>query len=556
MQCPYDVMCRCECSDDPCVRANCSSNERCVAVAVRNPAYQEPQYSATCVEETNEVDDCDEYAANCSRLRCEYNIQRTRMPNGCEKCSCVQLEVDCQPLLHECETIKCNYGIQKSIGADGCQRCSCKEYPCAKKTCPPGDRCVVIPYNDGLDLVTKYTADCRTDVPAPPQALPQQEPQVAASEGGKATLRCLFHGNPPPKITWKYGELTIDGNAGRYRLMSDGALEIVSLYRNDSGVYICVADNGLGIATQEIHLVVNDPVRAPVGIAGDENAVVTGELGSPLTVRCLAYGYPPPTVFWYRGYDGTMVPYNDAVFEARGNVLLIRSLAIETLGQYTCQAYNGEGKAASWVVNVRAYRPEGLFIENDMLVPRGTPAPRPRTPPPTTMEQTTTTTTTEARIPVYTVPVSAHVSSRYSTLNVGTNLELTCEVDGFPAPDVYWTKDGVRLQPNDSILITGSEVVSRLTVQRVKVSDSGLYACHASNLYTSQTDTAQVNVQQLLVPAKCTDNPFFANCDLIVRSKFCRHKYYSKFCCKSCVEAGQLDPQEAELQADQPLKKK
>ena len=49
----------------------------------------------------------------------------------------------------------------------------------------------------------------------------------------------------------------IDGNSGRYRLTSDGALEIVSLYRNDTGVYICVADNGLGVASQEIHLVVN-----------------------------------------------------------------------------------------------------------------------------------------------------------------------------------------------------------------------------------------------------------------------------------------------------------
>ncbi|KAF9796339.1 hypothetical protein SFRURICE_001912 [Spodoptera frugiperda] len=255
---------RCQCNDDPCVRANCSSHERCVAVAVRNPAYQEPQYSATCVEETNEIDDCEEYVANCSRLRCEYNIQRTRMPNGCDKCSCVQLETDCTPLIDECATIKCNYGVQQTVGADGCQRCSCKEYPCEKKSCPPGDRCVVIAYNDGIDLETKYTADCRTvskpgvcpmdetttnevtcrrecyddadcrgvgkccrrgcsdlclapveptspppvinttlapDVPAPPQALPQQEPEVAASEGGKATLRCLFHGNPPPKIT-------------------------------------------------------------------------------------------------------------------------------------------------------------------------------------------------------------------------------------------------------------------------------------------------------------------------------------------------------------------
>lgn len=60
--------------------------------------------------------------ANCSRLRCEYNIQRTRMPNGCDKCSCVQLETDCTPLIDECATIKCNYGVQQTVGADGCQR--------------------------------------------------------------------------------------------------------------------------------------------------------------------------------------------------------------------------------------------------------------------------------------------------------------------------------------------------------------------------------------------------------------------------------------------------
>lgn len=135
----------------------------------------------------------------------------------------------------------------------------------------------------------------------------------------------------------------------------------------------------------------------PVGIAGDENAVVTGELGRPLVVRCLAYGYPQPTVFWYRGYDGNMVPYNDAIYEARGNILLIRSLAIETLGEYTCQAYNGEGKAASWVVAVQAYRPDGIFAEHQYLVPRYTVAPMAKTNPPTTRETTTTTTTEPPR---------------------------------------------------------------------------------------------------------------------------------------------------------------
>ncbi|KAJ8724113.1 hypothetical protein PYW07_008093 [Mythimna separata] len=401
LDCPYgvdrftqDECQRCECREDPCIRADCQPTERCEAVAIRNAVSQEPEYSAKCVYENTEVHQCDEYVANCSRLRCEYGIQRTRQHDGCEQCSCVQVESDCEPLQQECTQLQCRYGIERVTGSDGCERCKCKEYPCERKSCAAGERCVVLQYRDGINSQPQFAAECRTilkaggcpmdetttnevtcrrecaddadcrgvgkccrrgcsdvclapveqtsprpllttttasNVPAAPVALPQPEPQVAASEGGTATLRCLFHGNPPPQIAWRFGELTIDGTAGRYRVTSDGALQIVSLYRSDTGVYTCEPDDALGEASHDIHLLVNDPVRTPAGIAGDENAVVTGELGQPLQVRCLAYGYPPPAAIWYR-YDGTMIPYHDAVYETKKNDLLIKSLAIETLG--------------------------------------------------------------------------------------------------------------------------------------------------------------------------------------------------------------------------------
>ncbi|XP_077283404.1 modular serine protease-like [Arctopsyche grandis] len=40
----------------------------------------------------------------------------------------------------------------------------------------------------------------------------------------------------------------------------------------------------------------------------------------------------------------------------------------------------------------------------------------------------------------------------------------------------------------------------------------------------------------------CEDDPFFANCQLIVRAKYCSHKYYARFCCDSCTAAGQISP--------------
>lgn len=52
-----------------------------------------------------------------------------------------------------------------------------------------------------------------------------------------------------------------------------------------------------------------------------------------------------------------MVPFSSPLYEARDNVLQIKVLNGETLGQYTCQAYNGIGRAATWSMSVEAYNP-------------------------------------------------------------------------------------------------------------------------------------------------------------------------------------------------------
>lgn len=98
-------------------------------------------------------------------------------------------------------------------------------------------------------------------------------------------------------------------------------------------------------------------MTVPAGISGEPDTVVTGELGRSLNIRCLAYGYPIPTVYWYRGITGPMVPFSSSLYEARDNVLQIKILNAETLGEYTCQAYNGLGRAATWSLAVEAYNP-------------------------------------------------------------------------------------------------------------------------------------------------------------------------------------------------------
>lgn len=44
-----------------------------------------------------------------------------------------------------------------------------------------------------------------------------------------------------------YQLFQIDRSVGRYKL-TDGILQVVNLYKSDSGIYICTADNGIGAA--------------------------------------------------------------------------------------------------------------------------------------------------------------------------------------------------------------------------------------------------------------------------------------------------------------------
>jgi hypothetical protein len=46
--------------------------------------------------------------------------------------------------------------------------------------------------------------------------------------------------------------IQIDGS-GRYKLLLDGSLQIIGLYRKDSGIYICTADNGIGQPIQRVY---------------------------------------------------------------------------------------------------------------------------------------------------------------------------------------------------------------------------------------------------------------------------------------------------------------
>ena len=123
---------------------------------------------------------------------------------------------------------------------------------------------------------------------------------------------------------------------------------------------------------------------------------------------------------------------------------------------------------------------------------------------------------------------------------VGHTMILTCAVVGFPVPVVRWYKNNTPLPKSDRFSV---DAESTLTVKKLTVIDGGVYSCRATNVHQSVSESIKVAVKKgEEPPPECEDNPYFARCDLIVRANYCMSLHYGKFCCKTCTEAGLLQP--------------
>ena len=121
-----------------------------------------------------------------------------------------------------------------------------------------------------------------------------------------------------------------------------------------------------------------EPTSRPAEVIGEDKTYVVVTLGAPTVLQCYAVGWPPPTVTWWRG--DRMLPLSSEQYEQRrDHSLLIRTVTLRNLGPYTCQAYNGYGRAASWTVTVQAVGPvyTSDSTYNEYLVP---PPKKPDTP--------------------------------------------------------------------------------------------------------------------------------------------------------------------------------
>ena len=151
-----------------------------------------------------------------------------------------------------------------------------------------------------------------------------------AEEKQNVTIACNAVGQPRPNITWSkaVGSLPKDRTEVR-----NGTLKIYSLARKDSGIFICKAENTLGSATDNAHLMVFTPLKFKVRPPQE----VTPHAPDSLYVPCTAESDLRTTITWTK--DGmSSLPVESNVLQ--NGTLVIDNIRKSHQGNYTCRATN------------------------------------------------------------------------------------------------------------------------------------------------------------------------------------------------------------------------
>ncbi|XP_039755971.1 tyrosine-protein phosphatase Lar isoform X2 [Pararge aegeria] len=156
--------------------------------------------------------------------------------------------------------------------------------------------------------------------------------------GHTATLPCQASGSPSPRIRWLWNSLPLDvASNPRYALLNDkmhGTLQIVKSEEEDQGKFECVAENAIGTEfSKPTSLYVKVRRVAPqFSIPPPPRTEVM--LGSNLTLKCVAFGSPMPTVKWKKGLTKWLTPEDNPP-------LGLNTLKLEDIREsanYTCEA--------------------------------------------------------------------------------------------------------------------------------------------------------------------------------------------------------------------------
>ncbi|XP_073989855.1 Down syndrome cell adhesion molecule 1 isoform X9 [Rhodnius prolixus] len=170
----------------------------------------------------------------------------------------------------------------------------------------------------------------------------------------------------------------------------------------------------------------------------------------PVSLFCIAQGYPVPAFRWYKFVEGTSkkqpVLMSDRVKQVSGT-LIIREAKVEDSGKYLCVVNNSVG---------------GESVETVLTV---------------------------------TAPLVAGVEPTVQTVDFGRPALLTCNYEGNPVKTVSWLKDGKALPGQNGAI---------LKIESVRKEDKGMYQCFVRNEQESAQASAELKLGSRFEPPVIT----------------------------------------------------
>ncbi|KAM9642204.1 hemicentin-2 [Trichechus inunguis] len=254
--------------------------------------------------------------------------------------------------------------------------------------------------------------------------------------GERLWLRCAARGSPTPRIGWTINDrLVTEGVSEQH---GGSTLQRVAVTREDSGIYVCWAENTVGRVQTVSFIHVKE---APV-LQGKAFSYLVEPVGSSIRLDCVVHGDPVPSIRWMK--DGLPLRGSRLWHRLQNGSLTIRRTEMDDAGRYQCLAENEMGLVEKVVI---------LVLQSAPVL---------------------------------------QVEPQDTTVRSGEDVVLRCQATGEPVPTVEWLRAGQPLRASRRIqtLPDGS-----LWLERVEARDAGVYECVAHNLLGSATAQAFLAVR-------------------------------------------------------------
>ncbi|XP_033155962.1 muscle M-line assembly protein unc-89-like isoform X2 [Drosophila mauritiana] len=184
-------------------------------------------------------------------------------------------------------------------------------------------------------------------------------------------------------------------------------------------------------------------------------------LGSSFTLQCNMRGAPRPQVTWFK--DGIQLSSSSERVKIRqiGSTCALTIATVSELdsGRYTCEATNSKGRVSTFarlqvVSDSRIYEADSRLKE----IAHGR---------------------NEADVgdslPIFTMRL------RDRRVQVTYPVRLTCQIVGYPVPEILWYKDDELIHTDRKHLISAEGQFFTLEIAATTLDDSGTYTCLARN---------------------------------------------------------------------------